>query len=58
MQRAKLRQQELRLLLRSNGCGTKMEIMRLKKDLQMKDRRACLVDHDQSCDNSETMTKK
>jgi hypothetical protein len=38
-------------------CDTKMEIMRLKKDLQMKDRGACLVDHDQSCDNSKTMTK-
>ncbi len=31
--------------------------MRLKKDLQKKDRRVCLVDHDQSCDNSKTMTK-
>ncbi len=31
--------------------------MRLKKDLQKKDYRACLVDHDQSCDNSKTMTK-
>ncbi len=34
-----------------------MEIMRLKKDLQKKDCGACLVDHDQSCDNFKTMTK-
>jgi hypothetical protein len=34
-----------------------MEIMRHKKDLQKKDHGACLVDHDQSCDNSKTMTK-
>jgi hypothetical protein len=34
-----------------------MEIMRLKKDLQKKDLRVCLVDHDQSCDNSKTMAK-
>ncbi len=34
-----------------------MEIMRLKKDLQKKDRGVCLSDHDQSCDNSKTMTK-
>jgi hypothetical protein len=33
-----------------------MEIMRLKKDLQLKDSKAYLVDHDQSCDNSKTMT--
>jgi hypothetical protein len=33
-------------LLRSNGCDTKKEIMRLKKDLQMKDCGGCLVDHD------------
>ncbi len=57
VERAKLRQQVLQLLLRSNGCDTKMEIMRLKKDLQMKDCGACLVDHDQSCDNSKAMTK-
>jgi hypothetical protein len=30
--------------------------MRLEKDLQMKDRGAYVVDHDQSCDNSKTMT--
>ncbi len=35
----------------------KMEIMRLKKDCKRKDHGACLVDHDQSCDNSKTMTK-
>ncbi len=56
-ERAELRQQVLRLILRSNGCDTKIEIMRLKKDLQKKDCGVCLVDHDQSCDNSKTMTK-
>ncbi len=30
--------------------------MRLKKDLPKKDRGVCLVDHDQSCDNSKTVT--
>jgi hypothetical protein len=34
----------------------KMKIMRLKKDLQKKDRGACLIDHDQSCDNSKIIT--
>ena len=33
--------------------------MRFKKDLQKKglQSQACLVDHDQSCDNSKTMAK-
>ncbi len=31
--------------------------MKLRKDLQMKDHIACLIDHDQSCDISKTMTK-
>jgi hypothetical protein len=34
-----------------------MEIMRLKKDLQKKDCGLCLVNHDQSCDNSKAVTK-
>jgi hypothetical protein len=35
----------------------KMEIMRLKKIYNRKDHGACLIDHDQSCDNSKTMAK-
>ncbi len=34
-----------------------MEIMRRKKDVQKKDRGACLVDHDQSCVNFKNITK-